>query len=48
MVFDENESWWEDFWARHSARVDELVSSGQVDSWEAAKAQADKEFEVDD
>ena len=46
MVFDENEAWWEDFWTRHAERVNELVNSGQ--SEEAAKAQADEEFELDD
>lgn len=48
MVFDENESWWEDFWTRHAERVNELVFTGQVNSWEEAKAQADKEFELED
>ena len=48
MVFDENESWWEDFWTRHAERVEELVSTGQVNSWEEAKQQADNEFDLDD
>lgn len=45
---NEEEVRWEEFWTAHAARVKELVFSGAVSSWEEAKAQADKEFELDE